>query len=207
MTRKMGIRWHLRELMASRGMFQTSELIAPLAERGVELSREQVYRLVTQQPERLNVYTLAALCDILDCEPSELIEPVIEQQQVRKRQAGRGKQGVAGLRPKRARVAERKRPGGETPTPRRLGAATPGCTTCPAHGTPRGAAPRAASSPPARRRSRRCFGSSRRSRGSGRRSRWSARPGGSSHSGGSPNISKLTQTRCARAAPTHPRGS
>ena len=60
MTRKMGVRWHLRELMATRGMFSTTDLIGPLAERGVELSREQVYRLVTQQPERLNVYTLAA---------------------------------------------------------------------------------------------------------------------------------------------------
>ena len=36
----------------------------PLVERGIDLSREQVYRLVTQQPERLNVYVLAALCDI-----------------------------------------------------------------------------------------------------------------------------------------------
>ena len=58
MTRKMGMRWHLREVMATRGMFSTTDLIAPLAERGVELSREQVYRLVTGQPERLNVYTL-----------------------------------------------------------------------------------------------------------------------------------------------------
>ena len=76
MTRKMGVRWHLREVMAARGMFSTTDLIAPLAERGVELSREQVYRLVTQQPERLNVYTLAALCDLLECGVGELIEPV-----------------------------------------------------------------------------------------------------------------------------------
>ena len=50
MTRKMGVRWHLREVMATRGMFSTTDLIAPLAERGVELSREQVYRLVTHSP-------------------------------------------------------------------------------------------------------------------------------------------------------------
>jgi DNA-binding Xre family transcriptional regulator len=105
-TRKMGIRWHLRELMAARGMFQTSDLIAPLAERGVELSREQVYRLVTQQPERLNVYTLAALCDLLECGVEELIEPVAERAQ-RRKSATAGGQGAVrgGLRPKRARVA------------------------------------------------------------------------------------------------------
>ena len=44
------------------------------------LSREQVYRLVAGQPERLNVYTLAALCDLLECEVGDLLEPVVERQ-------------------------------------------------------------------------------------------------------------------------------
>src|SRR5262245_20265950 len=39
MTRKMGYRWHLRQLMAARDMFQTSDLVPLLAERGVILSR------------------------------------------------------------------------------------------------------------------------------------------------------------------------
>jgi DNA-binding Xre family transcriptional regulator len=33
-----------------------------------------VYRLVTEQPERLNLRTLMALLDILDCAISDLIE-------------------------------------------------------------------------------------------------------------------------------------
>lgn len=109
MTKKMGIRWHLREVMATRGLFMTSQLRPLLAERGVELSREQVYRLVTSQPERINVYTLAALCDILECQVGELIEPVTEARPARKRAAGAGAEakGVrAGLRPTRARVAK-----------------------------------------------------------------------------------------------------
>ena len=60
-------------------MFATSDLVPLLAERGVVLSREQVYRLVAQVPERLNLTTLAALCDILECGPEELIEPVRRQ--------------------------------------------------------------------------------------------------------------------------------
>jgi DNA-binding Xre family transcriptional regulator len=64
--------------MGGAGMWQTTDLVAPLAERGVALSREQVYRLVTGTPERLNVYVLAALCDIFDCSPSDLIEPVLQ---------------------------------------------------------------------------------------------------------------------------------
>jgi DNA-binding Xre family transcriptional regulator len=60
--------------MAERGMFATTDLLAPLAQRGVKLSREQVYRLVAQVPQRLSLVTLAALCDILDCQPGDLIE-------------------------------------------------------------------------------------------------------------------------------------
>ena len=64
MTDKIGYVWHLRPLMADRGMFATTELVPHLAKRGVELSREQVYRLVTRTPERLNLAVLVALCDI-----------------------------------------------------------------------------------------------------------------------------------------------
>lgn len=111
MKRKMGVRWHLRELMAARGMYMTSDLVPLLAERGVELSREQVYRLVTQQPERLNVYVLAALCDILECSPGELIEPVAENAAVAKTAASSaGAADVRSLRPVRARVVAPKTP-------------------------------------------------------------------------------------------------
>jgi DNA-binding Xre family transcriptional regulator len=74
MIRKMGIRWNLRRRMAGRDMFQTTDLVPLLAERGVNLSREQVFRLVTQPPQRLSMDTLAALCDILECTPNDLIE-------------------------------------------------------------------------------------------------------------------------------------
>jgi DNA-binding Xre family transcriptional regulator len=56
-------------------MFATSDLVPLLASRGVVLSREQVYRLVAGTPERLSLVTLAALCDIFDVTPAELIEP------------------------------------------------------------------------------------------------------------------------------------
>ena len=76
MTRTTGYVWHLRRLMAEHGMFATTDLVPLLATRGVGLSREQVYRLVTGTPERLSLTTLAALCDILGCEPGDLVEPV-----------------------------------------------------------------------------------------------------------------------------------
>jgi DNA-binding Xre family transcriptional regulator len=83
-TKKMGIRWNLRTLMADRGMFQTTDLVPQLAERGIHLSREQVFRLVTQTPQRLSMDALAALCDILQCTPNDLIEVEAVNAEVRK---------------------------------------------------------------------------------------------------------------------------
>ncbi|MFD3707441.1 helix-turn-helix domain-containing protein [Nocardia sp. NPDC058658] len=84
MIRKMGYRWRLRDLMADRQMFQTTDLVPLLAERGIVLSREQVYRMVTQPPQRLSLDTLVALCDILECSPNDLIEPTVVNQQITK---------------------------------------------------------------------------------------------------------------------------
>ena len=107
MKAAMSYRWHLRQVMATRGMFATTDLVPLLAERGVELSREQVYRLVVGTPERLNLSIFAALCDILDCGPEELFEPAAEAAQVKKSvsKAGGSKSGDAkALRPPRARL-------------------------------------------------------------------------------------------------------
>lgn len=73
----VGYRWHLRQLMADRGLFSTTDIAPLLAERGIELSAPQVYRLVTGTPERLNLHVLAALCDALECSPADLVEPVV----------------------------------------------------------------------------------------------------------------------------------
>lgn len=67
--------WKLRELMALRGMFNTSDLIGPLADRGIHLSRSQVYRLVAESPERISLPMLLALIDILGCQLTDLAEP------------------------------------------------------------------------------------------------------------------------------------
>lgn len=105
MTRKLDYRWRLRQVMANRGMFATTDLIDPLAARGIRLSSSQVYRLVAERPERLSLKILMALLDILDCSMGELIEPVTaEGRATRSRAAVGGESGVGTLRPKRARI-------------------------------------------------------------------------------------------------------
>lgn len=102
MSIEVGYHWHLRARMAAAGMFATTDLVPLLAERGVMLSREQVYRLVARVPERLSLTTLAALCDILSCTPADLIEPY---RATRSRPTRRGAAGPAApQRPTRARV-------------------------------------------------------------------------------------------------------
>lgn len=104
---KVSYHWHLRQLMAARGMFATSDLVPLLASRGVVLSREQVYRLVARVPERLSLSTLAALCDIFEVSPAELIEPVRvpATKAGAKNVAAPGTAAVSDLLPRRARVA------------------------------------------------------------------------------------------------------
>ncbi len=85
----MGYEWRLRQIMAEREMFHTSDLVPLLAERGVSLSREQVYRLVTQPPQRMSMDTLVALCDIFGCTPNDLIKPTVVNAQVKKTAGGK----------------------------------------------------------------------------------------------------------------------
>jgi DNA-binding Xre family transcriptional regulator len=105
MKRKVGYRWRLREIMAQHGMFRTNDLTPHLVERGINLSASQVHRLVTGTPERLSLPVLAALCDIFDLTPSDLIVTTAENV-ARKTGTGSGNPVVdlAEMRPTRARI-------------------------------------------------------------------------------------------------------
>lgn len=98
MIKKMGFGWRLRLVMAEHDLFATSDLVPLLAERGVVLSREQVYRLVTQPPQRLNMDVLVALCDIFGCTPNDLIEPQVANVQVAKPATATGSGGPGAAR-------------------------------------------------------------------------------------------------------------
>jgi DNA-binding Xre family transcriptional regulator len=84
-TKRMGTKWLLRERMEQQRLTSTSDLLSLLAERGVHLSRMQVYRLATQEPQRLSLDLLAALCDILECTPNDLITVTAVKLQEQKR--------------------------------------------------------------------------------------------------------------------------
>lgn len=101
--RRVDYTWHLRQVMAEHGLFQTTDLKPLLAARGVELSAAQIYRLAARVPERLSLVTLAALCDIFECTPNDLIETsaVAGRTPVK----AKAKRPVA-KRPRRARITD-----------------------------------------------------------------------------------------------------
>lgn len=88
MTKTVAYHWHLRKLMNEHGMQSTTELVPLLAERSVVMTSTQVYRIVTGQPERLNMAFFAALCDIFGCTPNDLIEPYVASSSRRGRKTG-----------------------------------------------------------------------------------------------------------------------
>ncbi|WP_198950084.1 helix-turn-helix transcriptional regulator [Kineosporia sp. A_224] len=103
MTTKTVLRWNLRQLMAENGMFHTTDLVEPLHQRGVEISRQMVHRVATKAPQRINLDLLAALCDILSCTPNDLLE--LAREQVREATAVNDTgPGIGALRPIRARI-------------------------------------------------------------------------------------------------------
>jgi DNA-binding Xre family transcriptional regulator len=105
MKRRVGYHWRLRDIMADHSMFTTTELVPLLRDRGVELSVSQVHRLVTGTPERLSLSVLAALCDIFECSPAELIHT--EATNVTRRAASAATTAppaTEALRPTRARI-------------------------------------------------------------------------------------------------------
>lgn len=73
MKRDVDYQWRLAELMARHGMHNSTDLAPLLRERGIDLSPSQVYRIVTQKPERVSLQLMAALADIFECGPEDLV--------------------------------------------------------------------------------------------------------------------------------------
>lgn len=97
--------------MAEKQMFSTTDLRPHLETYGVSLSTSQVYRLVAEQPERINLTTLVALLKILDCSFEELVEIKDVRQSFQaatgtndRHEKTSSNQKIAHLKPTRARI-------------------------------------------------------------------------------------------------------
>lgn len=108
MKQRIEYDWRLRELMAARGMNTISDLLPHLADRGIQLSDSQLYRLLGGTPERMNLILLGAILDVLDCSFEELVPYTIKATSSRGQATGTTGTGATprseGIRPVRARI-------------------------------------------------------------------------------------------------------
>lgn len=101
--------WKLREIMAQRGVHTAKDLADLLHERGITLTPNAIWRIVTQEPERIAFKVLVALCDALDVSPNDLITyAVTDAKTLRKRSNATGQNlpELRQYRPVRARIVE-----------------------------------------------------------------------------------------------------
>lgn len=69
----MSFKWRLKEKMAERGIWRCTDLAKLLNAHGIEISSAMVTLIVDKMPERINSKVLDALCDILECTPSDIL--------------------------------------------------------------------------------------------------------------------------------------
>lgn len=73
MKRQVEYTFRVKEMMARAGMRNSRDLVDPLRDRGITLSESQIYRLASQNPDRIAFQVLVALCDIFGVQAGDLV--------------------------------------------------------------------------------------------------------------------------------------
>jgi putative transcriptional regulator len=67
------MQWNLRMVAAQRGIWRASDLRRLLAEAGLEISGGKMSYLWSGQPISVRLDDLEVICQVLDCDPGELL--------------------------------------------------------------------------------------------------------------------------------------
>jgi putative transcriptional regulator len=67
------MQWNLRMVAAQRGIWRAADLRRLLAEAGLEISTGKMSYLWSGQPISVRLDDLDVLCQVLDCDPGELL--------------------------------------------------------------------------------------------------------------------------------------
>ena len=96
------MRWNLRMVAAERGIWKASDLRRALAQAGLEISAGKMSNLWSGTPISVRLDDLEVICQVLGCEPSELL--VVEPAAAEAPQPIAAEQGtVSAIRPSRGR--------------------------------------------------------------------------------------------------------
>lgn len=66
-------KWKLREKMAEKGIWKCTDLTRLLNAHGIKITSSMVTLIVDRMPDRINTKVLDAICDILECSPSDIL--------------------------------------------------------------------------------------------------------------------------------------
>jgi len=69
------MRWNLRMKAAERGIWKSTELRRLLAASGLEISAGKMSGWWTGTPNTIRLDELDVICDVLGCDPAELLIP------------------------------------------------------------------------------------------------------------------------------------
>ncbi|MEV0372819.1 helix-turn-helix transcriptional regulator [Streptomyces sp. NPDC050636] len=93
------MKWNLRMIAAQRDIWKSSELQRLLAEAGLVISAGKMSSLWAGQPVTVRLDDLDVICEVLQCDPSDLLVREPEKARARRPEpTGRGAQAPA-LRP------------------------------------------------------------------------------------------------------------
>jgi putative transcriptional regulator len=67
------MQWNLRMVAAQHGIWRASDLRRKLAEAGLEISGGKMSYLWSGQPISIRLDDLEVICQVLDCDPGELL--------------------------------------------------------------------------------------------------------------------------------------
>ncbi len=78
------MKWNLRLVAAQRDIWKSSELQRLLAEAGLVISAGKMSHLWAGQPVSIRLDDLEILCEVLACEPSDLLIPEPDRSRARR---------------------------------------------------------------------------------------------------------------------------
>ncbi|RKN50084.1 XRE family transcriptional regulator [Streptomyces klenkii] len=67
------MRWNLRMKAAERGIWKSAEMRRRLAEAGLDISAGKMSGLWTGTPTTIRLDDLDVICEVLQCEPTDLL--------------------------------------------------------------------------------------------------------------------------------------
>ncbi|MER7694211.1 MULTISPECIES: helix-turn-helix domain-containing protein [Streptomyces] len=104
------MKWSLRLAAAQRDIWKSSQLQSMLADAGLMISAGKMSNLWSGQPVTIRLDDLDVICEVLGCEPNDLLVPEPEKARAQRPTSAPAPAAVAGERPRIERRSGRTEP-------------------------------------------------------------------------------------------------